>query len=180
MQGRKLRGGFMSFGRYVIFAVAMALLAGVLMAIQGATTNNNAGSGAVEVRWTGATAGSNATQGGNITNANITGAVQLTTKWADFYGNISGNTIALRDAAGNYVYTWAYSTAAGKGEICLSTASTFPPGTLAPLSLLPFQVTVFRPRVVPALPPARLMVRTAVAPERILMVTPEEAGSLRI
>ena len=103
----------------------------MIFGISGATT-----SGIVQTRWSGAvTAQTAVTQGGNITNANITGATQLTTKWAYFYGNISGNTIALRDAAGNYVYTWAYSAAAGKGEICLSTASTFPPGTLASANL---------------------------------------------
>ena len=117
----------------VFLAFALFIFSGSLNAV---ITNVTSVLSASQARWTQTTATSSATtQGGNITNANITGATQLTTKWADFYGNISGNTIALRDAAGNYVYTWAYSAAAGKGEICLSTASTFPPGTLASANL---------------------------------------------
>ena len=109
------------------------LLAGAASAV---ITNVTTISSAAQARWTQTSATAFATtQGGNITNTNLTGAVQLTTKWADFYGNISTSTIQLRDAGGTAVYTWAYSAAAGKGEICLSTASTFPPGTLASANL---------------------------------------------
>ena len=67
------------------------------------------------------TAGSLNTQGGNITAANID-TETLTGKWADFYGNVSGN-LSLRDST-NYVYKWTWTPASG-GEVCLSTASAF-------------------------------------------------------
>ncbi|MCX6773060.1 MAG: hypothetical protein NTV88_04815 [Candidatus Micrarchaeota archaeon] len=111
----------MSFGRYVLFAVGLVFLAGVLMAIQGATTNNVAASGAVQTRWTGSTASSNVTEGGNITLMNIT-ATTLTDRWAVYYGNITG-TIVLSTSTGNAnIYSWTFATTNG-GEVCMSTGS---------------------------------------------------------
>ena len=79
-------------------------------------------------RWAGtASTQSVATEGGNITQVNVS-ATALTDKWALFYGNVTG-TVVLRDSAST-AYTWTYSSG-GSGEVCVSTATTFPSGTLA-------------------------------------------------
>ena len=44
-------------------------------------------------------------QAGNVTELNLAGT-QVTTHWAGFFGNISGN-ITLQDANGNIFYDWA-------------------------------------------------------------------------
>ena len=90
---------------------------GIVMAISGASPTQVG----AQTRWAGNAAASLTTEGGNITAANVA-AETLTDKWADFYGNISGN-ISLRDS-GSRVYTWTWSPASG-GEVCLSTASAF-------------------------------------------------------
>ncbi len=103
--------------------ILMCLFAGSASAITNATLSV-AGN---QARWQGSsTAASRYTTGGNISNVNITGVVQLTQKWADFYGTVTGGSIKLQDASENAVYTWAYSTANGSGEVCLSTKSSFP------------------------------------------------------
>lgn len=90
------------------------LLSGTLMAITGASV-----SGIIRTRWDGSVSSQNvSTQGGNITAVNVNSA-QLTSKWASYYGNVTGS-IRLSDAAtGNAVFTWTYSTSAG-GEVCVS------------------------------------------------------------
>ena len=109
----------------ILFGILVAcLLAGSVFAISGATNT----SAQANYRWSGnSTLGASATtQGGNISSLNI-GEAQLTSKWASFFGNVSG-TIRLSDTqAGSAVYVWAYSAANG-GEVCVSTASTFPSG----------------------------------------------------
>ncbi len=50
-------------------------------------------------------AGQVVTEGGNITELNITGE-QITTRWTGFYGEISGN-VSLEDASNNVFYHWA-------------------------------------------------------------------------
>jgi parallel beta-helix repeat protein len=62
------------------------------------------------------------TQGGNITGANV-GTVQLTDRWAAFYGNISGKVILTDKAGLNNVFQWGWSTTAG-GVVCTSTNSS--------------------------------------------------------
>ncbi len=93
----------------------LGLFAGALFAISGAST-----SGIGQTRWDqSVTAGSAPTVGGNITSVNVA-STRLTTKWADFYGNVTG-TIRLSDTqAGDAVYVWTYSPATG-GEVCVST-----------------------------------------------------------
>ena len=103
--------------------IVVCLMASSLFAISGATTT-----GIYQARWSGAvTAGTAATQGGNITGVNIA-STQLTSHWASFNGNVSG-TIRLSDTeAGAAVYVWTY-TAANGGQVCTSTSATFPTGT---------------------------------------------------
>ncbi len=88
------------------------------MAISGVATT----SGIIRLRWDGSVTASNVTtQGGNITAVNVA-TTQLTSKWASYFGNVSG-TIRLSDTqSGNAVYVWTYNTAAG-GEVCVSTGS---------------------------------------------------------
>ena len=102
-------------------AVIIALFAGALMAIGGAAANNVAGSGQAPTRWAGASAGSNNTQGGNITLMNLT-VTSLTNKWAAYYGNISGSIILSASTGASNIFAWAYSVSSG-GEVCMSTGS---------------------------------------------------------
>ena len=51
------------------------------------------------------------TQGGNITQINVT-SVQVTDKWAGFYGHVSGS-IVLADASGDYLYQWTIANING-------------------------------------------------------------------
>ena len=89
--------------RSLIFIAAfLALFAGALMAISGAQT---AGVN-VNSRWSGSTASYNATQGGNITMLNLS-MTSLTTRWAAYWGNVTG-TIILGTATNN-IYQWSVS-----------------------------------------------------------------------
>lgn len=90
--------------------------AGIVIAISGATPT-----WVSESRWTGGAAGSDVTEGGNITVVNISGTA-LTDKWASYYGNVTG-TIVLGDGSAN-VYSWAWNQSGG-GEICLSTNGSY-------------------------------------------------------
>ena len=104
--------------------VVVCILASSLFAISGATT-----SGIVQTRWSGAvTAQTAVTQGGNITGVNLA-STQLTSKWAEFNGNVTG-TIRLSDTqVGSAVYVWTYTPGTNGGEVCASTGSSFPSGT---------------------------------------------------
>jgi hypothetical protein len=111
--------------------LVICLFAGSASAISNATlsTSNNL------ARWQGSTtSASKYTTGGNISQVNISSVIQLTTKWADFYGSVSGASIRLRDSGGSDVYTWDYSTANGSGVVCLSTGSVFPGPTSSLMS----------------------------------------------
>ena len=107
----------------LLFSIlVLGAMASCLMAISNASISADS-----QIRWNGVvTAGSVITQGGNITPVNIS-SVQLTSKWAAFYGNISGSII-LGDTSSitNVVYKWTYTTSAG-GKVCVSnnTAQTF-------------------------------------------------------
>lgn len=90
--------------------------AGFVMAISGATPTLVSDS-----RWSGATAGSDTTEGGNISAVNVTGTA-LTDKWAAYWGNVTGS-IVLGDNT-NQLFTWTWTPGTG-GEVCLSTASAF-------------------------------------------------------
>ena len=103
------------------------LLMATLAVIMGASiVLAMSGAGALTVgatsRWAGETASSESTQGGNITSQNLSTQTQ-TQKWAEFYGNITGN-IVLLDTSGNNtsrVFKWAWTSSSG-GEVCLTQA----------------------------------------------------------
>ncbi len=90
--------------------------AGIVMAISGASTTLVS-----DTRWTGYAAGNDTTQGGNISALNIA-ATALTSKWASYYGNVSG-TIVLGNGSNN-VYSWTWAQGTG-GEVCVSTNNSF-------------------------------------------------------
>jgi len=103
----------------------MYLLFGVLLlgSLSFAMSNATAGTKAERGRWLGLTGSSVVTEGGNITNVNVTGAT-LTDRWAAFYGNVSGS-INLTDSAGvRSVYTWAWNASTG-GSVCFSEGGSF-------------------------------------------------------
>jgi hypothetical protein len=104
----------------VLAGVLIVANADIVMAISNASVSG----GGPQARWAGniSSAGTNTTQGGNITAINIA-SYSLTNKWADFYGNVSG-AISLGDSSG-VVYSWAWSTTSG-GTVCLSTNASFP------------------------------------------------------
>ena len=49
--------------------------------------------------------------GGNVTEVNVS-SVQVTDKWAGFYGQVSGSVV-LADSSGNYFYQWTISDPTG-------------------------------------------------------------------
>lgn len=111
MKAKKLALGFVFLG----------VLASVLFAITGA----NVGA-ATQSRWANTTsAGTVATQGGNITAVNVN-QTQLTGRWVSFFGNVT-SFFALSDGT-NSVYNW---TATESGQVCISTnsAMAFTSGT---------------------------------------------------
>ena len=118
----------MAFRRAFLGFILIGLLAGALNAMQNATVLNSANL----ARWSSSnSAGSQATEGGNISNVNITGIAQLTEKWAAFFGNVTGGSIVLREAVTDAnVYTWSYSVANTTGKVCVSNSSSFPTGTM--------------------------------------------------
>ena len=107
----------MSFGRYVLFAIGLVLLAGVVIAIQGATVSGES----VTSKWAGSSATFNKTQGGNITQINIT-VTSLTSKWAVFYGNVTGSIILSTSTGNSQIFAWTYGVSNG-GKVCVSTGS---------------------------------------------------------
>jgi hypothetical protein len=92
--------------------------AGMVMAISGATPTLVS-----QTRWAGDSAASVSTQGGNISVVNVTGTV-LTSKWAEYSGNVSGRITLDDDGAGVAVYNWTWTPATG-GAICTSTAPAY-------------------------------------------------------
>ncbi len=104
-----------------LFAVILAV-SGVAMAIpQNATvTATDLG------RWVpSGVADNRTTEGGNITEANLTAQAQLTDRWAGFFGQVTEANIILAAAGDtNYLYTWAGNLTTG-GEVCVSTDPAF-------------------------------------------------------
>lgn len=109
----------MNFKNILALFGVMLFGAGLVMAISGATVGTEVERG----RWAGLTAGSVATEGGNISGVNVTGAT-LTDRWASYFGDVSGN-IRLTDSVGtSNVYTWTWVASNG-GEVCLSEDAAF-------------------------------------------------------
>ena len=103
---------------HIVFGLmVLIVLASLVFAISGATLSSLTQRG----RWAGDSASSATTQGGNITGVNVT-VSQLTTRWASFYGNLTG-TIKLTDSVGTQnVYSWTWTNTNG-GKVCASTNS---------------------------------------------------------
>ena len=95
--------------------VVSLFLAGVLFAVSGANLGT-----AAPTRWNAlVTAQSITTQGGNLTSVNVN-TTQLTSKWAEFSGNLTGVTVLGNTT--NYVYAWTNSLSTG--SVCVSTNSS--------------------------------------------------------
>ena len=90
-----------------VFAAAMPAM--VSAAPQGAGYDEGATG-----TFTKTTSGSDAAQGGYISEANLSTSSQ-TTKWQGYYGNVSGH-IALEDASGKEMYNWSADVSNG-GEV---------------------------------------------------------------
>jgi hypothetical protein len=104
----------------VIYAfLGIMLLASVAFAIIGGA---QVGPEVERGRWT-PTANSVDTEGGNVSGVNVSGSV-LSSKWASFYGNVTGSIVLTDSAGDNNVYEWAWSPDDG-GEVCLSQDSTY-------------------------------------------------------
>src|SRR5208283_510623 len=56
------------------------------------------------------------TQGGNVTNMNISSTIS-TTKWAGYWGNVSGSLVLAPNSSSADLYSWVWSLSNG-GEIC--------------------------------------------------------------
>jgi len=100
----------------------LIVVAGIVMA---AMTGVSVTAG-TQSRWAGGATGNIITQAGNITNVNISGTV-LTSKWADFYGNVSG-TIVLSNGSisgSGVVYSWTYNTSGSAKGVCLTENSSW-------------------------------------------------------
>ena len=114
--------------KYLIALIGVLLLgAGLALAVQGATATQVS-----QNRWNSMPAAGNiVTQGGNITAANISGTM-LTSRWAAFFGNVSGSVV-LRDNTAT-VYSWTWNATSG-GQVCLSTATAYTFATAAAASV---------------------------------------------
>ncbi len=94
------------------------VLGGLLFAISGASVETPVH----RPRWT-QNPGSVTTEGGNITEVNVS-LTSLTDKWADFFGNVSGSLRLTDSSNTHYVYDWSWTVTSG-GEVCVANASTF-------------------------------------------------------
>jgi len=116
----------MEFNKTLFVFLGLLLLgSGLVMAISNASVSDVTRL----TRWGGdATAGSIATEGGNITSANVA-ANTLTDRWAGFFGNVTGN-IYLTDASGGttgYLFMWTANSPTG--YVCVSENNNFPFGS---------------------------------------------------
>lgn len=111
-------GGKRQFEKLFVIAIAsLALMSLAVYALSGISTSVGE-----RTRWSGLTAGSIATEGGNITHSNVT-SVSLTDRWAAFFGNVTGGIALTNGSSTLYSWTWALETG---GEVCLSENSTLP------------------------------------------------------
>jgi len=111
----------MGFSKKAIFVLLGVLLlgSGLVMAIDRTT-----GVTATDYqRWNVTPDSGDVTEGGNITNADLT-ASTLTDKWAGYFGNVTGMLILRKNSDGWDLYNWTYAPGAG-GEVCASTNTAF-------------------------------------------------------
>ncbi len=97
--------------------LAFVLVATVSLAIQPVSTYTDA----AQYKYSPGSATAFTTEGGNVTNVNISQDVS-TEKWAGIWGNITG-TVRLSDGTSNF-YTWSWTPSSG-GTVCAQ------PGTSA-------------------------------------------------
>jgi hypothetical protein len=105
-----MRGGFGMERNYWKQIVVLALVVGLfyvgasfVLGVQGATTIAPGASS--RASFTDTSTQTLDAQAGNVTQVDISGQ-SITTHWAGFFGNISGN-ITLKDSNGNTFYDWA-------------------------------------------------------------------------
>ena len=105
----------------LLFGLAAVLL---LLGIGFAIGNVDGVHSTSYARWYQDTSQNFTTEGGNITNVNVT-ATSLTDKWADVFGNVSGNlTLKSNGDTTKYAYLWSWNPATG-GEVCMGTDASF-------------------------------------------------------
>jgi len=105
-------------GKYLLACLTMLCLASCTLAISNATIN-----GSSQTRWNGSLVGDTSvtSQGGNITNVNIT-SVSLTGNWMGFFGNVFGSIILGTNQFSMYNWTWQPSSSS---SVCVAQNSTF-------------------------------------------------------
>ncbi len=101
------------------FVVALSAVAGAQA--QGAQIQNGTGD-----RASGSTSQSLTTEGGNVTNVNVS-STSITSKWAGFYGQISGSEI-LADSGDNNFFKWKVSDPTGSIVYSVPTGQGAPSG----------------------------------------------------
>lgn len=101
----------------MMIAFAVLLMGFAFADVQGAAVTPGP-----QGKITATTAGSLVTEGGNVTEMNLT-SNQSTEKWAGLYGNATGNLL-LHKGTGNALYVWSWNPASG-GEVCVNVGGTF-------------------------------------------------------
>jgi len=99
--------------------LGLLLSAGVVLAIQEATTLTWIAEG----KYNATPAAGDVTEGGNVTNLDISGNVS-TEKWAGYWGNVSSALVLSPNDDGSAMfYSWAWNPASG-GEVCAVAAAS--------------------------------------------------------
>jgi len=106
---KKIKKEVISMDKLFISFALLFLVSGVF-AIQPAESWNIGAIG----RYTQIGQANVTTQGGNVTNLNLSGNMS-TDKWAGFWGNVSGGIVL--SSGTNIFYSWAWTPAMG-GEVC--------------------------------------------------------------
>jgi hypothetical protein len=110
----------MNFGKVLAILLCIVFAAGLVMAISGASVAETK-----RPRWVGNTPGNATTEGGNISQVNLS-ATTLTDRWSAFYGNVSGGIVLSdNDNASAYVYQWSTAANTSGGAVCASTNSSY-------------------------------------------------------
>ncbi|RKY41343.1 MAG: hypothetical protein DRP85_06625 [Candidatus Makaraimicrobium thalassicum] len=120
--------------KYFVFGLLVALVLVISYAqVQAAPTGATTTAGTQE-RWTGTSVSSVTTEGGNVTEVNVSG-YSVTDKWAGFYGQISGG-LRLADSSGTVFYEWSVSNVSGSVVYaCNGTVSDWSNSNILPLNV---------------------------------------------
>ncbi len=103
--------------KYLQYAFALLLLAGLAFAIQPAEDWIDGPQG----RYMAVMQANLTTEGGNVTELNLSSNIS-TEKWTGFWGNVTGD-IVLAPNNVNMFYTWTWSASDG-GEVCAVAAAS--------------------------------------------------------